>query len=680
MNKVIKWVLILGCVLIMVLFGALLMAPKIIDVQKYRPQIQKVVSNATGCSFTLGENLQLSLFPWISLSADELRLGSPPGFEEKYLVTADFLKARVKFIPLVLSRFKNIQVKPFILEGAQIIFETNKDGSSNWEGIKKAFLGASSESQAGIEKRPDNEFEKDFGIDAVSGSIAIKNSSFIWINHAEDERFKISDLNLELRDVKLEHPIFFVISARVEGHSLSIDGNVGPLGNFMRKGIIPLDLTANVLEQLDVKLKGNVKDAVTDFHFNLSIDVPQFSPKKLMAAAGKKMLISTADPKALTRAAFKANFKGDSKYIEVSNGIVNMDESTLHFSCKVRDFFGPDVTFDLELDQIDLDQYLSPETGNKLSKRDVDKHAKKFPSGREKTDYAPLRRLILEGDMRIGELKLANARMQDINLKVNGTKGVFNLEPLHLNLYQGKLTTHGSLNVSQDVPECSLSVQAKEIHTNPLFKDIFKKDILEGKLDADLMLKIKGDDADRIKKNMNGKGNILIENGAVKGIDLVSMVRNMDGAYGFATQSEKKPRTEFTEFQVPFTIDNGVLNTGNSRISSMLIRVLATGKVDLVKETLNLRMKPIFVTTKKKDKEKMKRSEVMVPVLVTGSLSSPEFRPDLKGIVKQKLEEKVFKSSKFKKFFEKEEMKPFEEDAKKLLEGILNIPHSENDQ
>ena len=71
-----------------------------------------------------------------------------------------------------------------------------------------------------------------------------------------------------------------------------------------------------------------------------------------------------------------------------------------------------------------------------------------------------------------------------------------------------------------------------------------------------------------------------------------------------------------------------------------------------------------MVTTKDVDENKMKDSEIMVPVLVRGTFSSPEFSPDLKGMAKEKLEEKVFKSKKFQKLFEKEDLKPLQKNIK----------------
>ena len=677
MKKTIKWLFALGGGLLALVIAGLLIAPMIIDIKEYKPNIEKYVSDATGCTFTLGEDLQLSLFPWISIVADDVHLENPPGFKEKYFLSVESFEVRVRLVPLVLSRFKDIRVQPFILKGARIILETNKDGSSNWEVIGNSSAEPRSGPQKNIEKIPEGKSEEGLAMDAVSiGEFAVTKGSFIWIDHAKDEHFEISDMNLLTRDVSLDRPICFNFSTRVDGHPLSIDGSVGPLGKDLGKGEVPIELSFNVLKQLHGELKGSVTDAVSIPRFDLSIIVFPFSPRKLMAAAGQDFPISTSDPKALTRVAFKADIGGNPENVEISEGVINIDDTTFEFTLKAGDFSKPHVEFALKLDEMDIDRYLPSEKGKDVETK-AEADSGKSLQGHKKTDYAPLRRLVLDGTIGIGKLKVANARMKDLNLKITGRNGVFKLETLSLNLYQGNLTARGTLNVKQDVPKTSIRVQAKDIHSNPLLKDILGMGILEGKFNADLTLDMKGDDADRIKKSLGGKGILFIKDGAIKGIDLVSMVRNRNGAYGFARRGEETPRTEFSEFRIPLTIKNGIFNTVNTQITSELIRIQTTGKADLVKDILDLRIEPTFVTTSKKDKEKMKRSEVMIPIQVTGSLSSPEFHPDLKGVAVQKLEEKIFESSEFKKVFEKEELKPYEEGVKKLLKGILEMTPSD---
>ncbi|RLB02201.1 MAG: hypothetical protein DRG83_08900, partial [Deltaproteobacteria bacterium] len=65
MKKLVKVIFILGVVLVVLLVGALLIVPRFIDVQKYKPEIEKKVSDLTGRPFALKGQINLSLFPWI---------------------------------------------------------------------------------------------------------------------------------------------------------------------------------------------------------------------------------------------------------------------------------------------------------------------------------------------------------------------------------------------------------------------------------------------------------------------------------------------------------------------------------------------------------------------------------------------------------------------------------------
>lgn len=664
--------------------AALLIAPKFIDTQKYKPGIESLVSKTMGRPFVLGGELKVSLIPTACLKVNDVHLVNPTGFQEKDLVSVESFEVGVKFLPFVLSLCKEIQVERFILKGARIVLEKGKDGNANWEGIGKTLEESAPETQIKKEKKPESTAGEDLAIHAITiEEFAITDSSFVWLDHENGGHFEISDLILQTQDASLVRPIHFVFSAKVGGKPLSLDGKIGPLGEALGKGRVPFELNFSALKQLNAILRGSVTDAISVPKFALSLEVLPFSPRNLASTMGLDFPIVTADPQALNQVAFRSDIQGDPANIDISDGVVMIDESKLNFSCKARDFSKPNVRFDLKVDEIDLDRYLQPETEKNPDKENAKGtggiKSTESPSAQKPIDYAPLRSLVLDGVVNIGKIKIADAKMKNLLIKISGKNGVFKLDPLSVGLYQGDLVVNGSLDVKQDTPLTKLKIKAKDIRSNPLLKDVLEKDILEGKFNADLTIQTRGDNAGRIKKTLNGKGHIFINDGAVKGIDMVSMVRNTDGAYGFADMGEKKPRTEFSEFQIPFTIKNGIFNTDNSRLDSIFLRVMTFGEADLVREKLNIRIEPTFVTTSKEDKDKRKRSEVMVPVLVTGSLYSPEFRPDLRGIAKQKLEEKVFESSKVKKLFEKEELKPYEEDVKRLLEGILDIPYPEEE-
>ena len=134
MSKSIKWLLIAVGALVALVLVAIIVIPMLVDVQKYKPQIEEKVSEATGRPFAIGGDLDLSIFPWVGISLSDLHLGNPPGFTEKNLLSVQSFEGRVRLIPLL---SKDIQVKRFILKGPRIVLEKNKKGRANWQGLGK---------------------------------------------------------------------------------------------------------------------------------------------------------------------------------------------------------------------------------------------------------------------------------------------------------------------------------------------------------------------------------------------------------------------------------------------------------------------------------------------------------------------------------------------------------------
>jgi AsmA protein len=290
---------------------------------------------------------------------------------------------------------------------------------------------------------------------------------------------------------------------------------------------------------------------------------------------------------------------------------------------------------------------------------------------KKKTDYTPLRRLILDGLIRIGQLTVSKANIQDVYLKIKAKNGIFNLDPMKLNMYQGNANGKAVLNVAKDIPRSSLNLKINNVQAEPLLKDVLEKEILQGSTHADINLSMAGDEPERIKKTLNGKGYLKFSDGAIVGIDLAAMVRNVSSAFGLAKSGGERPKTDFTELNVPYTIRSGAVNTPQSSLKSPFIRVNAVGTADLVKETLDFRVEPKAVGSLKGQGDDSQLSGVMVPVLVSGTFSAPKFRPDLSAAAKKEIEKQIFESKEAQKLLEKDEVKPFEKTAKDALKGIL---------
>jgi len=668
MKRAVKWILIVCGGLVALIILALLIAPMFIDIEKYKPMIEEKVAEATGRPFRLEGTLDLSLFPWAGVSLSKLHLGNPPGFEVEDFVYIESFEVRAKLLPLL---SKDLQVKRFLLNGIQIHLEKAEDGRANWEGLGGKAKERPSEAPAEQEKPGPG---GGLPLKALAVGDFSVTGSLLWIDRAAGQRKEITDVSLTLQDVSLERPISMAFSARIDGQPVSLEGELGPVGQDPMKGSLPLELRVQALDQLDLSMKGALSDLGTSKAFDLSLEASPFSPRELVSALGQPFPIATADPKALSRVALKVKAKGDAGSVALTDGLFELDESKLAFSVRAQEFSRPDLAFDLHLDRINLDRYLPPAA----KKGPEAETAEEKPPAQEKAkspDYGPLRRLILDGTLRIDEMTAKGLHIQDLLVKIAAKDGLIQMDPMDVKLYQGSVSSNVKVDVQGNEPKSRLAVQMNGIQAGPLVRDLADKDIIEGVVQGDISVNTVGDQPDPIKRSLNGKGELLFKDGAIVGIDLANMVRNVQSAFGMAEKVQgERPKTDFTELRSPFTIRNGLVNTPGTEMKSPLLRVVASGTANLVDESLNMRVEPKVVATIKGQGDTEERGGIRVPVLVTGTFSDPKFRPDLKGMFEEGLKQGIPDASSLKKMIEpgeQESGQSTEEAVKDKVKGLL---------
>ena len=328
MNKVLKWGFIIIASLVVIIIAAILIIPRVVDVQKYKPVLEKKIAEASGRPFSVSDDLRLSVFPWAGISFSDLQLGNVKGFQEKDFLTIKSFEARIKLLPLL---FKDIQVKKFILNEPRMVLIKNKDGRVNWEMPKKTAQPKKDE------KIPAGKIsETSLPVSALwVEDFSIKNGEVLWIDHTSGTRKQLSDINLALQEVSLDRPVQLKFSAVLDRQPVSIQGSVGPVGKLQQESV-PMDLSLTALNELTIRLKGALKNPAVSPGVEVDLNVAEFSPLKMAAGLGQTFPVATADPQVLNRMALNAHIKADSKKLSVSNGILGLDDSKLNFSIKTH--------------------------------------------------------------------------------------------------------------------------------------------------------------------------------------------------------------------------------------------------------------------------------------------------------------------------------------------------------
>ena len=627
MKATLKWAGLVVVCLVVVVIAALLIIPAFVDVKQFKAPLEKYLSEASGRPVSVGDDVRLSLFPWAGVSFSDLRIGNTPGFVEKEFAMVKSFEVRIRLLPL-LSR--EVQVDRLIVIEPRIFMVKNQDGRASWD------FGRS-----GPETKPPASAPKSApgampGLPIMSlavGELSLQNGSVVLINHRTGSRHEVSGLNILLKDVALDRPVRITISALINQKPISADGRFGPVGANLGQGAVPLELKVSAFNQMNLQLNGSVENLLVAPRVNVTLDVAEFSPRKLMSEIGQA-LPATADPKVLERLAIKAAVKADAKAVAVSDGLLALDDSRLNFTLNVKEFSKPDLIFDLKLDQINLDRYLPPKAAQSQTAPASSKPAE--PAS-QKTGYKPLRQLVMDGNVAAGKLTVNNATLEDVNLKIAAKDGVLSLDPLTMTLYQGTAAGKTVVNVKGDSPVTDVQLNLDKVQVHPLLKDLAGKDFIEGTAKTQVALSMTGDHPARIKQTLNGKGILTFNDGAIIGVGLASTARNVKAALGGQARSGPKPRTDFAELLVPFTIENGVFHTSDTSLKSPLLSLSAAGKADLVKETLDFRIDPKLISTIKGQGDEKDRSGLGVPIIVTGSFDQTVFLPDVEAMAKDQL-------------------------------------------
>ncbi len=675
MKKLLIWILAGLGGLIALVIAAVLVIPMFVDVESYLPQIEQKVSEATGRPVSFGRDVDVSVFPWAGVSFDTMRIGNSQEFGEGEFVKVESFEVRMKLLPLL---SKNVEIEKFVLNGPEVHLVKLADGSSNWQFGSQEAKSPQPSAEKGSQSQ-EQKTARNFQLASLEvGEFAVNGGRILYEDREAGLSKKIENITFHLKNVSLDRPIDLFFSADIDGTPLTVEGSVGPVGQKPGEGTVTTDLAVNLADELKISLEGTFINPSGEQKFNVHLSTEPFSPRSLLQTLEMPFPVETTDPEALSSVAADLQIEGDPSAVMLRDSRLTIDDSTLKIAAELTDMAKPDVSFKLTLDTIDVDRYLPAPQDKKAAggiaadpapaaTPEQQQAAGQEPAGAEPAaiDYRPLRRLVVDGEMSIGELTVHGAALRNVELKIAGSDGVFTLDPFRLDLYEGGVDVTGKFDVRQDSPETAVSLEADGIKVGPLLRDSLEKEILEGTMGAAADISFRGDTAPSVKKSLNGSGTLTFVDGAIVGIDIAATARSLAAGLG-SKVPEKKPRTDFAELQVPFVFENGVFNTENTTLRSPLLRVKTMGSADMVSERLDMRVRTKIVGTLKGQGDTQDRTGLTVPLLVEGTFADPKYSADLSGLVSKETLQEAVKNPEAAK----EKIKSLEDTGKQLLKGF----------
>ncbi|HYD56624.1 MAG TPA: AsmA family protein, partial [Burkholderiales bacterium] len=327
------------------------------------------------------------------------------------------------------------------------------------------------------------------------------------------------------------------------------------------------------------------------------------------------------------------------------------DESNIQAKLGLAQFSAPAYTFDVSVDQLNVDQYFPPDSKPAAAGAPAPAEKKGGEVKKDEDtplDLSPLKDLNAHGKVHVGALQARGLRLANVKADVKAAGGRLDV-PHSANLYEGSIT--GALGAQASGNRVTVKETLTGVSVGPLLRDFAQQDRLEGKGNVSLDVAGAGATVNAIKRSLDGSAKVHLKDGAVKGIDIAGLLRKVK-SLGKSDEgaADAKQKTDFSELNATFKIKDGVAHNNDLDLKAPLVRVNGAGTIDIGASSLDYTVKAAVVaTTKGQGGAGLEQlSGLAVPVKLSGPFDSLSYKVDYGAVAadlaKSKVGEKVDKA------------------------------------
>jgi len=312
-----------------------------------------------------------------------------------------------------------------------------------------------------------------------------------------------------------------------------------------------------------------------------------------------------------------------------------IDDSTVRGNAAVTNTTTGALGFDLSIDRMDLDRYLprSPKTAQQPAPSAQGQQPTQLPT-------AALKTLQVKGRLAIGSATVYGMKVSQVDVGLTADNGVLHVKPAAAALYGGTSTGDITVDARGAVPVLDLDESLAGIEMQPLLTDFAKLSRVSGRGNVTVNVTAHGNTTAALISTLDGHATVNIASGAIQGINLwgavnsaVALVQRQALPAGSGGNS-----TPFDSFKASADLSNGVATTKDLDIASGDLHVTGQGTANLATEAVNYRVNAAILKGAGAGS-----ALANIPLLITGTMTSPSVRPDTQGLVKSVAQQQLRK-------------------------------------
>lgn len=617
-------------------------APFLVPVETYKAEIEKRASEATGRKLTIAGPVSFSLLPSLAISARDVSFSNAPGATNANMMLLERLDVKLKLLPLLSGE---VAIDSFVLEKPVIHLEKNRQGRCNWQ-----FDTAKAAPAAPTQNAPAAQQKASGGNPLQNlrlGDVRLSNGAITYRDGATGKTYAADAVNLRLSLPDLDHALQIDGGLTWNGKPVTLGGQIAAPRALMdgKASALVLGVDSDLLK---FKFKGNAANADAPNNPNAKldgdIDLAVSNIRSLAAWLGEPLSVSGTGLGPLSiKGKLAATNSAQGARVSFNGAELALDAIRAKGDMSA-DLTGrvPYVKAQLSTNKLDLNPYLPAPTaatpasaprvpGNAASTNAADAAEQGWST--EPLDFSGLRAANADLALQVDGLQIRDINSGKSALAVALKDGRLAADLTELALYGGQGKGRVTLDGASAVPAVGLSFNLAGVQAEPLLKDAIGLDRLRGKAGGDIQINGAGRSQRDLVGALAGKGQFKFEDGAIKGVNLASLVRNISTAF-LDAQAGRAQETDFSELSGSFTMDKGVMRNNDLSLLAPLLRVAGAGTVDLPRRHVNYKVTPQVANTLEGQGGQAQAGGVMVPVLIEGPWDALSYKPDLTALLK----------------------------------------------
>ena len=684
MSRILKLIGIVVVAVIVLFVAALIAVGMLFDPNDYKDDITAAVERATGRQLTLDGRLELAVFPSVRIALGSATLSNARGFGNEPMAKIKSAQLSVSLLPLLSRRIEIGQAR---LEGLELNLARDARGRNNWQDLGGGQAAGGATPAAGGSGANLN-----LGVEAIEVTDARVN----WTDAASGSRWELTNFGLtaqgfgpgkkfplEMRfglsgkdvtvavDANMQATLSLADNQyRLDGLDVHIDGrgaawpggsgsaDLGFESLIAKLNDETLELDGLKLDMLGVTTTGSLsgQKLLSDLSLTGAVDIHQFDPRAVLKVFGVD--IKTADDGVLKRASAKANLLYSSSQIGLRDMQLALDDSKLTGRVGLA---GDALSYDLNVDDIDVDRYLPPATD-----------APAADEGSLDAVDLPLdvlRTLNAKGDLKFKKAKFSGLTLTDTTFSLAAAGGRIELKPTAA-LYGGRLAGSVVLQVQQNAARMTVDQQLTKVNLAPLGHDLIESDAFAGTGDVRLNVGSTGSNLGEMRRKLDGDISLSVVDGALEGIDFWYELRRARATIDktpVPARPAGTPRTPFSSLTASGVVKDAVLTNRDLNANLGFMSIDGKGTVNLLTNAVQFDLIAMLTDGEQlqSDPAMAKMAGGSLPLKVTGTLDAPSVLPDFGALVRAKARAAVSESVEEKK-------QEVQDKLKDKLKGLLN--------